>query len=106
MKILHTSDWHMGLRLGFIDRTPDIARAVAQVAKITRDRQADVLLICGDLFDGSTRTEQVRYWMEHLSGTLGDFLRGGGTVLALTGNHDNENLAQALRQAMALAAPE
>ena len=32
MRIAHTSDWHMGKRLGWIDRTPDIAGAIGQVA--------------------------------------------------------------------------
>jgi exonuclease SbcD len=96
----------MGKRLGWIDRTPDIARAIGQVAAACEAENVDVLLICGDLFDGSTRPEVVRFWMDFLSKTFGDFLRRGGTVLALTGNHDNENLAQALRQTMALAAPK
>ena len=37
--------------------------------------------------------------------TFGDFLDAGGTILALTGNHDKENFCQTLRHAMTLAAP-
>jgi exonuclease SbcD len=37
--------------------------------------------------------------------TFQPFLLGGGTILALTGNHDNENFCQTLRLVMALAAP-
>jgi exonuclease SbcD len=36
---------------------------------------------------------------------FGDFLRGGGTIVTLTGNHDKENFCQTLRHAMSLAAP-
>jgi exonuclease SbcD len=32
MRILHTADWHLGDRLGRIDRTDDLRRAVERVA--------------------------------------------------------------------------
>lgn len=105
MRIAHTSDWHMGKRLGFVDRSDDIKRGIRQIAGTCTEQQVDVLLVCGDLFDGNTRPELVRDWMEFLNQTFNPFLRGGGTILALTGNHDNEHLAQVLRQAMQLASP-
>jgi exonuclease SbcD len=43
--------------------------------------------------------------VRHIQTTFEGFLRGGGTVLAVTGNHDNENFCQTLRHAMTLAAP-
>jgi DNA repair protein SbcD/Mre11 len=106
MRIAHTADWHMGKRLGFIDRGDDIKRCIRQIANLCDDNHVDVLLVCGDLFDGSTRPELVREWMEFLNQTFALFLQRGGTILALTGNHDNEHLAQALRHTMQLAAPE
>ena len=105
MRIVHTADWHMGLRLGFVDRTDDLTQAIGQVADVCRAEAADVLLVCGDLFDGTTRTDVVRGWTGVLTQTFRPFLAGGGTVVALAGNHDNENLTQILRDAMALADP-
>jgi hypothetical protein len=32
MRLLHIADWHLGDRLGRIDRTPDLRRAVERVA--------------------------------------------------------------------------
>ncbi|HET6248702.1 MAG TPA: exonuclease subunit SbcD [Tepidisphaeraceae bacterium] len=104
MRIIHTSDWHLGRRLGRIDRTDDLRRAVKQVADICQREKADVLLICGDLFEQG-RADVMRDWMDQLNETFGSFLQAGGTILALTGNHDNENVAQMLHQAMKLAAP-
>lgn len=104
MRIVHTSDWHLGRKLGRVDRTEDLRRAVQQIADICNNERADVLLICGDLFEQG-RADVLRYWIDQLNQILGSFLRGGGTVLAITGNHDNENFAQMLRQAMTLAAP-
>ena len=105
MRIIHTADWHMGKRLGAVDRDADIARAIGRVADVCRAEAADVLLVCGDLFDGSTRADLVRQWTGVLTEAFGNFLVGGGTVVALTGNHDNENLAQTLRHSFALADP-
>jgi exonuclease SbcD len=105
MRIVHTADWHMGLRLGSVDRRDDLTRAVTQVADICRAEAADILLVCGDLFDGSTRPDLVAYWTGLLATLFRDFLAGGGTIVALTGNHDNENLAQSLRHSFSLADP-
>ena len=105
LRIVHTADWHLGDRLGRVDRSDDLRRAVTEVAAICKRENADVLLICGDLFSEMTRAETLRVWMEFLNQTFGPFMQGGGTIIAITGNHDNDNFAQVLRQAMALAAP-
>ena len=105
LRIVHTADWHLGHRLGRVDRGPDLRRAVAEIASICQRESADVLLVCGDLFSEMTRADTLRMWMEFLNQALGPFMCGGGTVVALTGNHDNDNFAQMLGQAMTLAAP-
>jgi exonuclease SbcD len=105
MKILHTADWHLGDRLGRIDRTDDLRKAVERVAAYCKDEAVDVLLVAGDLFSELARPdglrETIRYWQEVFHG----FLEGGGTILTLTGNHDNENFCQTLVSAMTLASP-
>ncbi len=105
MRILHTADWHLGDRLGRIDRTADLRRAVERVAAYCSAHQVDVLLIAGDLFSELARPDGLRASIEHLQATFQPFLLGGGTILALTGNHDNENFCQTLRLVMTLAAP-
>src|SRR5437867_2271190 len=105
MKILHTADWHLGDRLGRIDRTADLRRAVERVAAYCAEHEIDVLLIAGDLFSEMARPDSLRSSIEHLQRTFQPFLLGGGTILALTGNHDNENFCQTLRLVMTLAAP-
>jgi exonuclease SbcD len=105
MKILHTADWHLGDRLGRIDRTDDLRRAVERVAALCADHAVDVLLVAGDLFSELSRPDNLRESIEHLQATFERFLLDGGTILALTGNHDNENFCQTLRLVMTLAAP-
>jgi exonuclease SbcD len=106
MRILHTADWHLGDRLGRIDRTADLRRSVERLATYCDTERADVLLVAGDLFSELSRPDSLRESVEHLQEVFLPFLRRGGTFLALTGNHDNENFCQTLRHAMALAAPD
>jgi exonuclease SbcD len=105
MKLLHTADWHLGDRLGRVDRTDDLRRAVERVAEYSRDEKIDVLLVAGDLFSELARPDGLREAVRHVQDTFEQFLRRGGTILAVTGNHDNENFCETLRHAMALAAP-
>src|SRR5947209_4605151 len=105
MKLLHTADWHLGDRLGRIDRTDDLRRAVERVAEYCRQERVDVLLVAGDIFSEMARPDGLREAVRHLQSTFEEFLRDGGTILAVTGNHDNENFCQTLRHAMTLAAP-
>lgn len=105
MRILHTADWHLADRLGRIDRTEDLRRAVERVAEYCRSEKVDVLLVAGDLFSELAGPDALRESIRHLQETFAPFLRDGGTILTLTGNHDKENFCQTLRHAMNLAAP-
>lgn len=105
MRILHTADWHLADRLGRVDRTDDLRRRVEEIGTVCADEKVDVLLVAGDLFSELASPEALREAIRHLQGVFGGFLAGGGTILALTGNHDKENFCQTLHLAMNLAAP-
>jgi exonuclease SbcD len=105
MRILHTGDWHLGDRLGRIDRTEDLRRAVERIAAYCASEQVDVLLVAGDLFSELAGPDGLREAIRHLQGVFETFLRDGGTILSMTGNHDKETFCQTLRHAMSLAAP-
>jgi DNA repair protein SbcD/Mre11 len=105
MRILHTADWHLGDRLGRIDRTNDLRKAVERVAAQCHEAKVDTLIVAGDLFSELARPEGLRETIRHWQEVFADFLGRGGTILAITGNHDNENFCRTLCHAMALAAP-
>lgn len=105
MRILHTADWHLGDRLGRIDRTADLRLAVERVAAHCKEHAVDVLLVAGDLFSELARPDGLRETIRHWQEVFREFLEAGGTILTLTGNHDNENFCQTLVSAMSLAAP-
>ncbi|MCS6863645.1 MAG: exonuclease subunit SbcD [Gemmataceae bacterium] len=105
MRILHTADWHLGDRLGRIDRTDDLRTAVERIAAYCQEHAVDVLVVAGDLFSELSRPDGLRDSIRHWREVFHNFLAGGGTILTLTGNHDNENFCQTLVSAMTLASP-
>ena len=105
MKILHTADWHLADRLGRIDRTQDLRKAVENVATICEHERVDVLLIAGDIFSDRAPPDALQETIGHLGAVFRPFLQNGGTIAALTGNHDNEIFCKTLREAFRLVAP-
>jgi DNA repair protein SbcD/Mre11 len=105
MRFLHTADWHLCDRLGRQDRTEDLRRNVERIAQLLFDERIDVLIIAGDLFSERARPEELREAIDHWNRIFGPFLQHGGTILAVTGNHDNETFCRTLNRAMSLAAP-
>ena len=105
MKILHTADWHLGNRLGRIDRSDDLRRAVERVIEVAGREAVEVILIAGDLFDDVYRADDVRTAVDLLKSAVRSFLQRGGTILAVTGNHDGEKFAATLQHTLTLADP-
>ncbi len=105
MRILHTADWHLADRLGRIDRTEDLRRAVERIAELCTATEADVLVIAGDLFSDRARPEALQETMRHLNESFRPFLTAGGAIVAITGNHDNEIFCRTLQEAFRLASP-
>jgi exonuclease SbcD len=109
VKILHTSDWHLGARIGRLDRADDAFARIDEITGVLDQEQVDLLLVAGDVFD-ETRTTQlgglVRRLAERLAPRLGDGLR----AVFLAGNHDRDAsvfpLLEATRQLFGSAAAE
>ena len=53
MRILHTSDWHLGQTLHQFDRSNEHAQFLAWLLDTLAAEQVDALLIAGDVFDSS-----------------------------------------------------
>jgi exonuclease SbcD len=103
MKIIHTADWHLCDQLRRVDRTDDLRKRVEIVAKLCEEHTADVLLVAGDLFSEQASVEQMTDALKHLHETFADFFARGGTILAVTGNHDKETRVELVRAGMRLA---
>lgn len=93
MKILHTSDWHLGHQLGKYSRLEEQREVLEEICSLADEEQVDVVLIAGDLFDTfnppSNATELFYRTLKRLS-------RGGKrAVVAIAGNHDSPERIEA-----------
>jgi exonuclease SbcD len=87
MRILHTSDWHLGRIFHGIYLTDDQAHVLHQFIRLAGDTRPDVILISGDIYDRSVPpTEAIRLLDEVLSSILMDYKI---PVILITGNHDS-----------------
>ena len=87
MRILHTSDWHLGRSLENINRIAEQREFVDQLCGIAKEERVDLVLIAGDVYDNynpSAAAEELFYYAL-------DRLNNGGerAVVAIAGNHDN-----------------
>lgn len=93
MRILHTADWHVGKKLGRVDRTAEHEEALEEVIRIARDQKVDLVIVAGDLF------ERINATFESMSSVIEGLIRlaeAGGSVIAMPGNHDSAQLFQIL----------
>jgi exonuclease SbcD len=99
MKIIHTSDWHVGRTLRGRSRADEHEAVLTEVAGLARDERADLVLVTGDLFDAAAPTadaERIVYK------ALLDLAATGATVVVLAGNHDSERRLQAVEPLLGL----
>jgi len=102
MKILHTSDWHLNSVLGGRPRNPDLRRSFEQIQGYLEARDVDVMIVSGDLFRERSRPEQAQVGISIIKEYFQSFIRRGGTIVAITGNHDSEVFFATLRDALEL----
>ncbi|WP_336646628.1 exonuclease SbcCD subunit D [Microbacterium sp. USHLN186] len=86
MRILHTSDWHIGRTFhGHATLTALSAVLDALVAQV-REHAVDVVVISGDVFDSATPAATAYTLLDDALLALHD---AGATVIMTSGNHDS-----------------
>ncbi|MBV6388674.1 MAG: Nuclease SbcCD subunit D [Nitrosomonas europaea] len=96
MKILHTSDWHIGKTLYGRKRYDEFEAFFSWLVETIEQEQVDVLLIAGDIFDTSTpgnRSQQLYYRFLHR--VAASTCRH---VVIIAGNHDSPSFLSAPRE--------
>ncbi len=87
MRILHTSDWHLGRSLEHISRIDEQRSFIDCLVNLTDEKEIDIVLIAGDIYDTynpSAAAEELFYEaMDRLGG------KGKRAVIVIAGNHDN-----------------
>ena len=85
MRILHTSDWHVGRRFNETEVLDHLGEVIGVLIDVVRDENVDVVAIAGDVFDrAAPSSESVAFLSEQLRQ-----VRGAGAQIVMTsGNHD------------------
>lgn len=86
MKILHTSDLHIGKYIGTYDLKEDTEYVLNQVVDTAIRERVEVVLISGDVFDRPNPSEEaIKMYVSFLKALLDKNIK----VIAISGNHDS-----------------
>jgi len=95
MKILHTSDWHIGHKLYGNDRTEEHQYFFSWLTQTIYTENIEVLLVCGDIFDvGYPSNLALKTYYQLLKDLIKTNLR---KVIIIGGNHDFVSTLEAPR---------
>lgn len=93
MKILHTSDWHLGARLGDYSRIDEQKEVLEEIRHIAEENGVSLVIIAGDLFDTfNPPVEAAELLYRELKKLADD---GRRPVIAIAGNHDSPDRVEA-----------
>ncbi len=86
MKILHTSDWHIGKRLMGRERLDEQAEVLDEIIRICDDEEIELVLLAGDVFDTYTPSAEAEdLFFAKIKQVAGE----RRAVLIISGNHDD-----------------
>lgn len=88
MKIIHTSDWHLGQSLYGYDRMQEQTLVLKQIEDLVRQETPDALVVSGDIFDSPQPSSAVQTLFT--GAVMRMHLASPQTVIIITaGNHDS-----------------
>lgn len=96
MKILHTSDWHLGRTLYGLPRSDEYEKFFTWLLSTIKKYEVELLLIAGDVFDNTTPSNRSQNYYY-------DFLRkatqaGCSDIVVIGGNHDSPTFLEAPKE--------
>jgi len=86
VRLLHTSDWHLGRSFGQVSLAADQAAFVEWLLDVVRAERIDLVVIAGDLYDRAIPPVESVALLRH---ALTSLAAHGTKVVAIAGNHDS-----------------
>ena len=86
MRILHTSDWHIGRSFHGHSTTAHLEHVLEALVTVVVDQQVDVVVVAGDVFDSATPAAEN---FDVLTRALAKLRATGARVVMTSGNHDS-----------------
>lgn len=98
MRVLHTSDWHVGRTIRGRSRAVEHEAVLAEIVGVAEAHQVDLVLVAGDQFDTAAPapdSERIVYQ------ALLDLADTGAQVVVVSGNHDHPGRLEAVAPLLA-----
>lgn len=86
MKILHTSDWHLGRTFHQHSTADALSTVLDALVDLVTEHRVDLVVVAGDVFDSSMPSVAA---VRELDRVLVALSRAGATVVVTSGNHDS-----------------
>ncbi|MCH1882578.1 exonuclease SbcCD subunit D [Agrococcus sp. ARC_14] len=86
MRLLHTSDWHVGRTFHGADTVDALLGVLRELAAIVRRQRIDVVLVAGDIYDSAMPAGR---HVDALTLALAEIRAAGAAIVLSSGNHDS-----------------
>src|SRR4051794_15389639 len=86
MRLLHTSDWHLGRSLHGTDLLAEQEAVLGGLAAVVAEQRVDVVLVAGDVYDRAVPSADATAVLDRV---LTRLCRSGAEVVLTPGNHDS-----------------
>jgi DNA repair protein SbcD/Mre11 len=86
MRLLHTSDWHIGRSLHGTDLLAEQEAVLSGLAGVVAAESVDVVVVAGDVYDRAVPSADATGVLDRVVGRL---LAAGAAVVMTPGNHDS-----------------
>ncbi len=98
MKLLHTSDWHVGRSIRGHSRAAEHTAVLEEIVALAGEHEVDLVMVTGDLFDTASPTAESE---EIVYRALVGLCRTGARVVVIAGNHDHPQRLAAVAPVLA-----
>lgn len=86
MRILHTSDWHIGKKLDNKSRIAEQRAVLYDISRVVKENGVDIVCVAGDIYDTympSAESETLFY------DVMSEITKSGAQIIIISGNHDD-----------------
>lgn len=87
MRILHTSDWHIGRQFHNVSLIDDQRHQFEQLIEIVQTEKVDVVVVAGDLYDRANPSAEAVALLDEVINRISQEL--GVPMIMIAGNHDS-----------------
>lgn len=86
MRLLHTSDWHLGRTFHGADLLADQEAVLRHLAEVVQSERVDVVLVAGDIYDRAVPSAET---VQVATRGLARIREAGAQIVVTSGNHDS-----------------